>query len=61
MTFYFKQLGMPPIARGLIYFVTLAQPVLTALVGAAGVFDLWVDFRRLRRPHAAARNLGNFL
>ncbi len=61
MTFYFKQLGMPPIARGLIYFVTLAQPVLTALVGAAGVFDLWVDFRRLKRPNAAARNLGNFL
>lgn len=61
MTFYFKQLGMPPIARGLIYFVTLAQPVLAALVGAAGVFDLWVDFRRLKRPNAAARNLGNFL
>jgi len=61
MTFYFKQLGMPPIARGLIYFVTLAQPVLAALVGAAGVFDLWIDFRRLKRPNAAARNLGNFL
>jgi len=61
MAFYFKQLGMPPVARGLIYFVTLVQPVLTALVGAAGVFDLWVDFRRLKPPSAAARNLGNFL
>jgi uncharacterized protein YybS (DUF2232 family) len=61
MAFYFKRLGMPPVARGLIYFVTLAQPVLTALVGAAGVFDLWVDFRRLKPPNAAARNLGNFL
>jgi uncharacterized protein YybS (DUF2232 family) len=61
MAFYFKQLRMPALARGLIYFVTLAQPVLTAMVGAAGVFDLWVDFRRLRRPNAAARNLGNFL
>jgi uncharacterized protein YybS (DUF2232 family) len=61
MAFYFKQLGMPPVARGLIYFVTLAQPVLTALVGTAGVFDLWVDFRRLKRPSAPARNLGNFL
>jgi len=60
MAFYFKRLGMPPLARGLIYFVTLAQPVLTALVGAAGVFDLWVDFRRLKTPGAAARNLGNF-
>lgn len=61
MAFYFKQLGMPPVARGLIYFVTLAQPVLTVLVGAAGVFDLWVDFRRLKPPNAAARNIGNFL
>ncbi len=61
MTFYFKQLGMPLVARGLIYFVILAQPVLTALVGAAGVFDLWVDFRRLKPPNEAARNLGNFL
>jgi uncharacterized protein YybS (DUF2232 family) len=61
MAFYFKRLGMPPVARGLIYFVTLAQPVLTALVGAAGVFDLWVDFRRLKPPDAAARNLRNFL
>jgi uncharacterized protein YybS (DUF2232 family) len=60
MTFYFRQLGMPMVARALIYFVTLAQPVLTALVGAAGVFDLWVDFRRLKPPNAAARNLGNF-
>jgi hypothetical protein len=25
------------------------------------VFDLWVDFRRLKPPDAAARNLGNFL
>ena len=61
MALYFKQLGMPAVARGLIYFVTMAQPVLTALVGAAGVFDLWVDFRRLKSPNATAGNLGNFL
>ncbi len=60
MAFYFKQLGMPPLARGLIYFVTLVQPVLTALVCAAGIFDLWIDFRRLKPRSPAARNLGNF-
>jgi uncharacterized protein YybS (DUF2232 family) len=60
MSFYFKRLGMPALARGLIYFVTMAQPVLTALVGAAGIFDLWVDFRRLKPPDATARNLKNF-
>ena len=61
MAFYFKQLRMPAVARGLIYFVPLAQPILMALVGAAGIFDLWVDFRRLKKPNAAARNLRNFL
>jgi uncharacterized protein YybS (DUF2232 family) len=61
MAFYFRQLRMPAVARGLIYFVTMAQPILTALVGAAGVFDLWVDFRRLKSSNAAARNLGNTL
>jgi uncharacterized protein YybS (DUF2232 family) len=61
MAFYFKQLRMPAVARGLIYFVTLAQPLLMVVVGTAGVFDLWVDFRRLKRPNATARNLRNFL
>jgi uncharacterized protein YybS (DUF2232 family) len=56
MAFYFKQLKMPAAARGLIYLITLVQPVLSAMVGAAGVFDLWVDFRRLKRPNAAARD-----
>jgi uncharacterized protein YybS (DUF2232 family) len=61
MAFYFKQLRMPGLARGLIYLVIAVQPVLTVLVSAAGVFDLWVDFRRLKPPSHAARNLGNFL
>jgi uncharacterized protein YybS (DUF2232 family) len=61
MAFYFKQLGMPPLARGLIYFVTIVQPVLAALVCAAGIFDLWIDFRRLKPRSPEARNLGNFL
>lgn len=61
MAFYFRQLKMPAVARGLIYFVTLAQPILMAIVGAAGIFDLWVDFRRLKRPNTATRKLGDFL
>lgn len=50
MAFYFKVLAMPPLARGLIYFVTIVQPVLAVLVCAAGIFDLWIDFRRLKPP-----------
>lgn len=61
MAFYFKVLAMPPLARGLIYFVTVVQPVLAALVCSAGVFDLWIDFRRLKPPSQEARNLGDFL
>jgi uncharacterized protein YybS (DUF2232 family) len=61
MAFYFKVLAMPPLARGLIYFVTVVQPVLAALVCAVGVFDLWIDFRRLKPPSEEARNLGDFL
>ncbi|HUN57466.1 MAG TPA: DUF2232 domain-containing protein [Candidatus Binataceae bacterium] len=61
MAFYFRVLAMPALARGLIYFVTSVQPVLAILVCAAGVLDLWIDFRRLRSPSQEARNLGDFL
>ena len=61
MAFYFRVLAMPVLARGLIYFVTSVQPVLAALVCAAGIFDLWIDFRRLRPPSQETRNLGDFL
>jgi uncharacterized protein YybS (DUF2232 family) len=61
MAFYFKQLRMPAIARSLIYFVTVAQPFLAALTAIIGLFDLWFDFRRLKRPDAATRNVRNFL
>jgi uncharacterized protein YybS (DUF2232 family) len=61
MAFYFKVLAMPPLARGLIYFVTIVQPVLAALVCAVGIFDLWIDFRRLKPPKQEARHLGDFL
>jgi uncharacterized protein YybS (DUF2232 family) len=61
MAFYFKMLAMPSLARGLIYVVTGIQPVLTALVCVAGVFDMWVDFRRLKPPRHEAGNFGDFL
>jgi len=61
MRFYFKMLAMPSLARGLIYLVTGIQPILTALVCAAGVFDMWIDFRRLKPPSQEAGNFGDFL
>ncbi len=60
MAFYFKALTIPPWVRGLIYFVIIVQPVLAALVCAAGIFDLWIDFRRLRPPSREAGSFGDF-
>jgi uncharacterized protein YybS (DUF2232 family) len=61
MAFYFKMLSMPGLARGLIYFVTAIQPVLAALVCAAGIFDMWIDFRRLKPQSPEAGSFGDFL
>jgi uncharacterized protein YybS (DUF2232 family) len=59
MAFYFRLLSMPSLARGLVYTITAVQPVLAVLVCVAGVFDLWIDFRRLKPPSSEARNLGD--
>jgi uncharacterized protein YybS (DUF2232 family) len=57
--FYFQSLSVPSIVRGIIYFVVFAQPVVAVLVCVAGVFDMWIDFRRLKPPSQEA-NLGDF-
>ena len=61
MAFYFHALGMPALARGIIYLVTGLQPILAALVCAAGLFDLWIDFRRLKPPSPEAGSFSGFL
>jgi uncharacterized protein YybS (DUF2232 family) len=50
MAYYLQMLAMPRIVRGTIYVIALLQPVLAALVCLAGVFDMWIDFRRLKPP-----------
>jgi uncharacterized protein YybS (DUF2232 family) len=59
MAFYFRVLAMPSFARGLVYIITFIQPVLAILIGAAGVFDLWIDFRRLKPSSPETRNAGD--
>jgi uncharacterized protein YybS (DUF2232 family) len=58
--FYFHTLAVPALVRGIIYFVVFAQPVVAAIVCIAGVFDMWIDFRRLKPPSPEANNLGDF-
>ena len=61
MAFYFQALAVPAIVRGVIYFVTFAQPVVAAIVCVAGVFDMWIDFRRLKPPSQEAGTYNDFL
>lgn len=61
MGFYFQSLSVPVIVRGVIYFITVVQPVVAAVVCVAGVFDMWIDFRRLKPPRQEAGSYGDFL
>ncbi|MHB8380851.1 MAG: DUF2232 domain-containing protein, partial [Candidatus Binataceae bacterium] len=61
MGFYFQSLSVPVIVRMVIYFITIVQPVVAALVCVAGVFDMWIDFRRLKPPRQEAGSYGDFL
>lgn len=61
MAYYFQMLAMPSLARGLIYLITVIQPILAALVCLAGIFDMWIDFRRLKPPKEEAGSLDDFL
>lgn len=47
--FYFKTRQVPRLLRFMFYFLLMIQQYLVVLVSAAGLFDLWVDFRRLNR------------
>jgi uncharacterized protein YybS (DUF2232 family) len=61
MAFYFQALSVPAIVRGVIYFITIVQLVVALVVCLAGVFDMWIDFRRLKPPSQEAGNYGDFL
>jgi uncharacterized protein YybS (DUF2232 family) len=54
MAYYLQMLAMPRVVRGTIYVIALLQPLLAALVCLAGVFDMWIDFRRLKPPSQEA-------
>jgi uncharacterized protein YybS (DUF2232 family) len=46
--FYLQKGKIPPLLRGVGYVLLLVQPLFLLIVVALGVFDLWVDFRRIR-------------
>jgi uncharacterized protein YybS (DUF2232 family) len=61
VAYYLQMLAMPMMLRGLIYVIALLQPILAAAVCLAGVFDMWIDFRRLKPPSPEAGSFDDFL
>ena len=47
ISFFLKKSKLPMVFKYLIYILVFAQQIITLLVAAAGLFDLWVDFRKL--------------
>ncbi len=42
--------GASPLVRGLVYFLAVALSPLPLFVTGVGIFDLWADFRKPRKP-----------
>ncbi len=45
---FLKARDIPRFFWFLAFFLILTQPVLLGLVGGAGLFDIWIDFRKIR-------------
>ena len=63
VAYYFRMLAMPMVFRSialLLICLIAVQPVLAILVCVMGIFDLWVDFRRLKPPGREAGSFGDF-
>ena len=63
IAYYFRMLAMPLAFRsGALLLLGLAaiQPVFAILVCTLGIFDMWVDFRRVKPPGREAGSFGDF-
>ena len=49
IAFYFNKNNVPRFVRGVVYLFIVFQQIFTIIVVGLGLFDLWVDFRRLRK------------
>jgi uncharacterized protein YybS (DUF2232 family) len=47
--FYFEKKQFPKPLRGILYGLIAMQQLLLVMVIAMGFFDMWVDFRRMRK------------
>lgn len=49
-SFFFKRKSIPIFLRLLFYFMIIIEKFLILFVAAVGLFDIWIDFRRINRP-----------
>jgi uncharacterized protein YybS (DUF2232 family) len=49
VAYYFHHKHVPRVLRGLLYLAIVFEQILTVAVMVLGLFDLWVDFRRLKK------------
>jgi uncharacterized protein YybS (DUF2232 family) len=49
VSFYFEKKQFPRILRAILYGLIALQQLVLLLVIVAGFFDMWVDFRRMRK------------
>jgi len=48
--FFFRQKNIPRYLRALFYTLIVLYQYLLVFVSAIGLFDIWVDFRKMNRP-----------
>jgi uncharacterized protein YybS (DUF2232 family) len=48
LKFWFEKINFPKFLRMFVYILILLQPFVAVAVAAAGLFDLWFDFRKIR-------------
>ncbi|MBI3581346.1 MAG: YybS family protein [Nitrospinae bacterium] len=49
LRFWFEKIRFPKFLRMFSYILILLQPFIAVAVAAMGLFDLWFDFRKIRR------------
>jgi uncharacterized protein YybS (DUF2232 family) len=49
IAFYFDKNNVPRFVRGVVYLFIVFQQIFTVIVVGLGLFDLWIDFRRLKK------------
>jgi len=56
VVYYFHRWRVPPFFRGMLYVILLVQQFATMAMILMGLFDIWLDFRRISRQPADGKD-----